>query len=130
MRRVLVSLATATLLSLVVAGTTLGAHCINESKPNGAGVRGTVLLDPVTFEATFEGANAGGRLPGGFADVYIDADDSGTLSEGDIQIEDDIFLVANHSHKDNPAQGIPSILPPILDGRDPGGEGRGVGAND
>ena len=130
MRRVLVSLATATLLSLVVAGTTLGAHCINESKPNGAGVRGTVLLDPVTFEATFEGANAGGRLPGGFADVYIDADDSGTLSEGDIQIEDDIFLVANHSHKDNPAQGIPSILPPILDGRDPGGEGRGVGSND
>jgi len=130
MRRVLVSLATATLLSLVVAGTTLGAHCINESKPNGAGVRGTVLLDPVTFEATFEGANAGGRLPGGFADVYIDADNSGTVSDGDIQIEDDIFLVANHSHKDNPAQGIPSILPPILDGRDPGGEGRGVGSND
>jgi hypothetical protein len=125
-----VSLATATLLSLVVAGTTLGAHCINESKPNGAGVRGTVLLDPVTFEATFEGANAGGRLPGGFADVYIDADNSGTVSDGDIQIEDDIFLVANHSHKDNPAQGIPSILPPILDGRDPGGEGRGVGSND
>ena len=130
MRRVLLSLATATLLSLVLAGTALGAHCINESKRDGAGVRGAVLLDPVTFEATFEGANAGGRLPGGFADVYIDADDSGTVSAGDIQVEDDIFLVANHSHKDNPAQGIPSVLPPILDGRDPGGEGRGVGAND
>jgi len=130
MRRVLLSLATATLLSLVLAGTALGAHCINESKADGAGVRGAVLLDPVTFEATFEGANAGGRLPGGFADVYLDIDGSGTVTDGDVQIEDDIFLVANHSHKDNPAQGIPSILPPILDGRDPGGEGRGVGSND
>ena len=130
MRRVLLSLATATLLSLVLAGTALGAHCINESKPDGAGVRGAVLLDPETFEATFEGANANGRLPGGFADVYLDIDGSGTVTEGDVQIEDDIFLVANHSHKDNPAQGIPSVLPPILDGRDPGGEGRGVGSND
>jgi hypothetical protein len=118
------------LLTLVVAGTTFGAHCVNESKPDGAGVRGAVLLDPVTFEATFIGENAGGRLPGGFADVYIDADDSGTLTEADIQIEDDIFLVANHSHKDNPAQGIPSILPPILAGADPGGDGHGVGVND
>ena len=130
MRRVLLSLATATLLSLVLAGTALGAHCINESKPDGAGVRGAVLLDPVTFEAIFEGANPGGRLPGGFADVYIDIDNTGTVTEGDVQLEDDIFLVANHSHKDNPAQGIPSVLPPILDGRDPGGEGRGVGSND
>lgn len=130
MRRVLLSLATATLLSLVLAGTAFGAHCINESKPDGAGVTGAVLLDPVTFEATFEGANANGRLPGGFADVYLDIDGSGTVTEGDVQIEDDIFLVANHSHKDNPAQGIPSVLPPILDGRDPGGEGHGVGSND
>jgi hypothetical protein len=130
MRRVLLSLATATLLSLVLAGTALGAHCINESKPEDAGVRGAVLLDPATFEATFEGANPGGRLPGGFADVYLDMDGSGTVSDGDVQIENDIFLVANHSHKDNPAQGIPSVLPPVLDGRDPGGEGHGVGAND
>jgi hypothetical protein len=128
MRHALLSLGSATLLTLLLAGTALGAHCINESKPEGAGVRGVVLLDPVTFEATFEGANAAGRLPGGFADVYIDADDSGTLTAGDIQIENDIFLVANHSHKDNPAQGIPSILPPILAGSDPGGAGHGVGS--
>ena len=129
MRRVLLSLATATLLSLVLVGTAFGAHCINESKPDGAGVRGAILLDPVTFEDTAEGVNAGGVLPGGFADVYLDMDGSGTVTAGDIQIEDDIFLVANHSHKDNPAQGIPSVLPPILDGRDPGGEGHGVGVN-
>jgi hypothetical protein len=104
----------------------VGAHCINESKPEGAGVRGVVLLDPVTFEGTFEGANAAGRLPGGFADVYIDADNSGTLTAGDIKIENDIFLISNHSHKVNPAQGIPGILPPIP-GSDPGGEGHGVG---
>jgi hypothetical protein len=130
MRRALLSLGSAALLTLVVAGTAFGAHCVNESKPNGAGVHGVVLLDPVTFEATFPDANAAGRLPGGFADVYIDADDSGTLTEADIQIEDDIFLVANHSHKDNPAQGSPAILPPVLDGRDPGGDGRGVGTRD
>jgi hypothetical protein len=118
---------TAGLLSLTVAGTAFGAHCINESKPEGAGVQGVVLLDPVTFEATFEGANPGGRLPGGFADVYIDADDSGTLTAADIQVEDDIFLVANHSHKANPAQGEPAILPPILAESDPGGEGHGIG---
>ncbi|HYI66562.1 MAG TPA: hypothetical protein VEW95_06555 [Candidatus Limnocylindrales bacterium] len=127
MRRILISFGSAGLLTLALAATAFGAHCVNESKQAGAGVHGVVLLDPVTFEATFEGANAGGRLPGGFADVYIDVDDSGTLSAGDVQIEDDIFLAANHSHKDNPAQGVPSILPPILAGADPGGDGHGIG---
>jgi hypothetical protein len=130
MRRVLISLGSAGLLTLAVAGTAFAAHCVNESKPDGVGTQGVVLLDPVTFEAGFEGLNPAGRLGGGFADVYIDADDSGTLSEGDIQVEDDIFLAANHSHKANPAQGTPAILPPVLDERDPGGDGRGVGVNE
>ena len=130
MRRFVSAIALSTVAVAMFAGTALGAHCINESKPEGAGVRGVVLLNPVTFEATFEGTNPGGRLPGGFADVYIDADMSGTLTEGDIQIENDIFLAANHSHKVNPAQGAPAVLPPILDGRDPGGAGRGIGTND
>ena len=127
MRRVAVSLGSAMLLTFVIAGSAFAAHCINENKPEGAGVHGAVLLDPVTFEATFEGINAGGRLPGGFADVYIDLDGSGTVTAGDIQVENDIFLISNHSHKANPAQGIPGVLPPILDGQDPAGEGRGVG---
>jgi hypothetical protein len=130
MRRVLLPLGSSILLTLVLAGTALGAHCVNESKPAGAGVHTVVLLDPVTFEATFPDANPGGRLPGGFTDVYIDADDSGTLTAGDIQIEDDVFLAANHSHKVNPAQGAPAILPPILNGADPGGDGHGVGVNE
>jgi hypothetical protein len=130
MRRVLFSLGSALALTLAVAGSAFAAHCVNESKPDGAGVQGAVLLNPITFEATFVGENAGGRLPGGFADVYIDADLSGTVSDGDIQVEDDIFLVANHSHKANPAQGEPAIIPPILNGADPGGDGRGVGTND
>jgi hypothetical protein len=130
MRRALLSLGSATLLTVVLAGTALGAHCVNESKPEGAGVHGTVLLDPVTFQPTFEGLNAGGKLPGGFADVYIDVDRSGTVSAGDIKVENDIFLISNHSHKANPAQGIPAILPPILAGSDPGGDGRGVGTAD
>ena len=127
MRRIVVSLVSATLLTVVLAGTAFAAHCINESKQPGAGNHVTVLINPVTEAATFIGANAAGRLTGGFADVYIDADLSGTLTAADVQIEDDIFLVANHSGKLNPAQGAPAILPPILDGRDPGGDGHGVG---
>jgi hypothetical protein len=130
MRRVLISLGSALVLSVVVASTAFAAHCVNESKPDGAGVHGTVLINPVTEEATFIGANAGGRLPGGFADVYLDLDLSGTLTDGDLQVEDDIFLIANHSHKANPAQGSPAVLPNVLRGQDPGGDGRGVGVNE
>ena len=132
MRRIALSLGSALLLTFAIAGTAFGAHCINESKPEGAGVRGTVLINPVDPAAppTFIGANAAGRLPGGFADVYLDLDLSGTLTEGDLQVENDIFLISNHSHKLNPAQGAPAILPPVLNGADPGGDGRGVGTND
>ena len=130
MRRVLISLGSALTLTFVIAGSAFAAHCVNESKPEGAGVHGAILLDPVTFAPTFIGANNGDRVPGGFADVYIDADDSGTLTDADIQIENDIFLISNHSHKANPAQGLPGVLPPVLDGRDPGGDGRGVGTPD
>ena len=129
MRRILMSTGAAGLLTLAVAGTAFAAHCTNESNQAGAGQHVVVLLDPITFQPTFEGANAAGRLPGGFADVYIDADDSGTLTEGDIQVEDDVFLVANHSGKANPAQGEPAVLPNIGSGADPGGEGHGVGVN-
>ena len=127
MRRMLISIGSAGLLTLALAGTAFGAHCVNESKQAGVGQHVVILLDRVTFEPTFVGTNAAGRLTGGFADVYIDVDDTGTLTEGDIQIEDDVFLAANHSGKANPAQGIPSVLPPILAGADPGGDGHGIG---
>jgi len=129
MRRVILSIGSAVLLTLVMAGTALGAHCVNESKQEGAGVQGVVLIDPVTGQPSFPDANPGGRLPGGFADVYLDLDRSGTLSAGDLQVENDIFLAANHSHKLNPAQGAPAVLPPILAGADPGGDGHGIGVN-
>jgi hypothetical protein len=129
MRRALLSLGTATFLTILLAGTALGAHCTNESNRDGAGVHTAVLLDPATFEPTFIGTNAAGRLPGGFTDVYLDADDSGTLTEADVLLDNDVFLVANHSGKANPAMGQPAILPPILAGGDPGGDGHGVGTN-
>jgi hypothetical protein len=129
MRRFIVSLASAGVLTVALAGTALGAHCVNESKPDGAGVRGTVLINPATGAVTFIGANAAGRLPGGFADVYLDLDGSGTVSEGDLRVENDTFLVANHSHKHNPAQGTPAVLPPVLAEADPGGEGKGIGVD-
>lgn len=130
MRRILISFGSAGVLTLALAGTALGAHCANESKQPDAGQHVVVLLDPVTFAATFEGTNAAGRLTGGFADLYLDADNSGTLSAGDVLLDSDVFLAANHSDHANPAQGVPAILPPILAGADPGGDGHGVGTND
>ena len=126
-RRLLAGSLAAGLLTIATAGTAFGAHCTNESKKDGAGERGQVIVDATTFEATFVGANAAGRLPGGFADVYLDFNGDGI---GDQLIESGIFLVSNHSHKLNPAQGIPGILPQILAGNDPGGDGHGVGTND
>jgi hypothetical protein len=127
MRRIALSLGSAVLLTFAIAGSAFAAHCINESKQDGAGVHGVVLINPVDPAAapTFIGANAGGRLPGGFADVYLDLDLSGTLTEGDLQVENDIFLISNHSHRDNPAQGQPGVLPSAA--QDPGGEHHGVG---
>jgi hypothetical protein len=127
MRRIVTSLIGGTLLAVLLAGTALGAQCINESKQPGAGNHTVVLIDPATGAPTFIGANAAGRLTGGFADVYLDLDGSGTLTPADLQVADDVFLVANHSGKVNPAQGAPAILPPILAGSDPGGDGHGVG---
>ena len=76
---------------------------------------------------TFIGANPSGRLTGGFADVYLDVDGSGTVTAADIHLVDDTFLISNHSQKANPAQGTPGVLPNVREGRDPGGAGRGVG---
>lgn len=129
MRRLMISVGSAALLTFAIAGSALAAHCTNESKRAGAGVHGAVLLDPVTFEATFVGTNAANRLPGGFADIYLDVDNSGSLTEADVQIDDDVFLISNHSGRNNPAQGAPGVLPQVGNGADPGGDGRGVGTN-
>jgi hypothetical protein len=122
MRRVLSGLLGAGLLLVLTAGTALGAHCINESKKADAGEHGVVVINATTGEASFIGLNAGGKLPGGFADVWLDFDGDGV---GDQQVEEGIFLISNHSHKPNPAQGTPSVLPSAE--HDPGGDGHGVG---
>ncbi len=122
MRRLLTSSLAAGLMTILFAGTALGAHCFNESKKDGAGEHGIVVVNAATGEATFVGVNAGGRLPGGFADVWLDFNGDGI---GDQQIEWGIFLISNHSHKVNPAQGAPGVLPSHE--HDPGGEGHGVG---
>lgn len=123
-RRLLSGSLAAAALTVATAGTALGAHCVNESKNDGAGVHGSVIINVATGAVTFEGLNAGGRLPGGFADVYLDFNGDGV---GDAQVGNDIFLISNHSHRANPAQGIPGVLPAILAGQDPGGAGHGIG---
>jgi hypothetical protein len=57
--------------------------------------------------------------------VYLDLDGSGTLTAPDLQVENDVFVIANHSSKLNPAQGAPSGLPAVQHG-DPAGPGKGV----
>jgi len=130
-RRLSIAFAGGLLLAFLTAGTALGAACLNASKPDGAGQKVVVLITSFSpEEEVIFGANAAGRFPGGFADVYFDADGNDVVSAGDVLLINDTFLVANHSFKANPAQFDPEIghmvLPPVLKGQDPGGPNRGV----
>jgi hypothetical protein len=128
MRRLTTSMGGAVLLTLILAGTALGAHCQNESKQADAGQHVVVTINVVTGEVTFDGVNAAGRLVGGFADIWLDLDGDGT---GDVLACEDVFIVSNHSGQAAPGQteapGAPGVLPPIIRGQDPGGDGSGLG---
>jgi hypothetical protein len=117
--------AAGSILAISLAGTTFASHCFPVNKPDGAGQQLTVLIDPASGAPTFVGTNAAGRLTGGFADVYLDLDGSGTLTGADLQLENDVFVIASHSGKLNAAQGAPAVLPAIQHG-DPAGPGKGV----
>ena len=124
MRRLFTATVAAGLMTILFAGTVLGAHCVNESKKAGAGQHSDVIIDAETGQATFTGTNAAGRVKGGFVDVWLDVNGDGA---GDVQLIDDTFAISSHSGRLNPAQGEPGVLPPIGRGADPGGEGHGVG---
>lgn len=124
-KRVGLSVVAGSVLAISMASTAFAAHCFPVSKPDGAGQQIVVLINPATGAPTFLGTNASGRLTGGFADVYLDLDGSGTLTGADLQVENDVFLIANHTGKPNPAQGFPSVLPAVQNG-DPAGPGKGV----
>jgi len=132
MRRILIALPAATLLSLVIAGSAFATHCGVDNKPDGAGQRAIILVNPVTEAVTpLAGVNAAGRFTGGFIDVYLDFDLSGTVSVGDGKIND-TFLISFHSNRAAPGQdagGLPAI-PSILRGIDPAGPDHGVGFAD
>ena len=123
--RIALGMATGTALALSIATSALASHCFPVNKPDGAGQQLIVLINPTTGAPTFIGTNAAGRLTGGFADVYLDLDGSGTLTAGDLQVENDVFVIANHSGKFNPAQGAPAVVPAIQHG-DPAGPGKGL----
>ena len=129
MRRSLIAVPLALLLSLVVAGTAFATHCGNESKKAGAGQHQTILVNPATGAFTFlEGGNAAGKFRGAFLDVYLDFDVSGDVSTGDGFI-DDTYILSQHSGRAAPGQdeGGLSVIPSILRGTDPAGPGKGVG---
>ena len=129
MRRSLLAVPLALLLSLVVAGTAFATHCGNESKQAGAGQLQTILVNPETGAFTFlEGGNAAGKFRGAFLDVYLDFDLSGTVNSGDGFI-DDTYIISLHSGRAAPGQddGGLAVIPSILRGTDPAGPGKGVG---
>jgi hypothetical protein len=128
MRR-FVALPFALLMSLAVAGSAFAAFCGVESKPDGAGQKVVILVDLITgHETIVSGANAAGRAPGGFADVYLDFDFSGDISAGDCKIND-TFLISGHSGKVSPGQELDGlgVLPPVHDFSNPGGFAHGAG---
>lgn len=124
-RRLGFSIAAGSILAISMASAAFGAHCFPVNKPDGAGQKLTVLIAPATGAPTLIGMNAADRLIGGFADVYLDLDGSGTLTDADLQVENDVFVIANHSGKLNLAQGAPAVLPSVQHG-DPAGPGKGV----
>ena len=129
MRRSFIAIPVAMLLSLAVAGSVLATHCTVNNKPDGAGQRAVILVNP--SNGSFEilaGANAAGKFTGGFVDVYLDFDGSGDVSTGDGKIND-TFLISFHSGHAAPGQdegGLPAI-PAILREYDPAGPNHGVG---
>jgi len=126
-KRVGLSFIAGSILAMFAASTVFAAHCFVVNKPDGAGQKIVVLINPAnpTARPTFIGTNASGRLTGGFADVYLDLDGTGTLTAADLKVENDVFLISNHSGKPNPAQGFPGVLPSVQNG-DPAGPGKGV----
>jgi hypothetical protein len=132
MRRFLIAVPVATLLSLVIAGSAFATHCAVDNKPDGAGQRAVILVNPFTEAVTpLAGVNKAGRFTGGFIDVYLDFDQSGTVSAGDGKIND-TMLISFHSGRAAPGQdagGLPAI-PAILRGIDPAGPDHGVGFAD
>ena len=127
MRR-LVSIPSAVLLSLLLAGTVLASICGNESKPEGAGQHAEIWIDFSTTPeptVTIVGANAAGKLTGGFVDVYLDFDGGGV----DCFI-DDTFILSEHTLGHiSPGQLLEglAINPAVHSGNNPGGADAGVG---
>jgi hypothetical protein len=129
MRRTFIALPAAMLLSFAVAGSVLATHCGVDNKPDGAGQHVVIIVNPFTGSVTpIAGVNAAGKLTGGFVDVYLDFDQTGTISVGDGKIND-TFLISLHSGRAAPGQdagGLPAI-PSIVRGVDPAGPDHGVG---
>ena len=129
MRRSLLALPLALLLSLLVAGTAFATHCGNESKKAGAGQMQTILVNPETGAFSFlEGGNAAGRVRGAFLDVYLDFDLSGDVSTGDGFIDDLHPQPAQRPGRTGPGRWWPRGHPehPARDGSGRPGQGRRV----
>lgn len=102
MRR-LVSIPIAALMSLLIVSTAFASFCGNESKQDGAGQHAVLLVNASVHPETvtiLSGANAAGKVTGGFVDVWLDFDGDGT---GECLINDTYFI-SEHSGSIAPGQ--------------------------
>ena len=121
MRR-LVSIPIAALLSLLIVSTAFASFCGNESKTAGAGQHAVLLVDLSTTPETVtivSGANAAGKVTGGFVDVQLDFNGDGI---GDCII-DDTYFISEHSGHVAPGQddGGLAVNPAVHRGQHPDG---------
>jgi hypothetical protein len=103
-RKTLVAVFIAGALFLVLGGgEALAAFCTNTAKPDGAGNVGDLIIDVSTGEPSSMPTNPGGRVAGGFVDVWLDFNGDGIADQ---KVIDDTFLLPA-----NPALGEPAELP-------------------
>ncbi|MCA1572792.1 MAG: hypothetical protein LC798_21360 [Chloroflexi bacterium] len=130
MRR-LVSIPIAVLMSLLVVSTALASFCGSESKPDGKGQHATLLVvfspDPAAPPTVtiLEGANAAGKVTGGFVDVIL------AFPDGSQCVINDTYFISEHRGLGEVAPGQElfelAVLPAVHQGRNPGGDGAGAG---
>lgn len=133
MRKALLAILIAGGLFLALGGgEALAAFCINANKAGDAGTFGNVILrgdveDDSTWVPVFIPTNQGGRVAGGFVDVYFDLENdtvAGVPDDDDILLIDDTFFLP-------PALGEPGELPHGAHNAGPGDDlCDGVGLDD
>jgi hypothetical protein len=123
-KKVIIAVLLAATLSLLWSSVASAAFCVVAKKADGAGTVGWVLLDTdFEFVDTNLAPNPGGQIAGGFVDIYMDINGSGTPEPFELIINDTFLLPS--------ALGDPAELPHGAHNAGPGDDGcDGIGVDD